>query len=418
MSYSMNKAEQLVSVLRKYGVDGTKRRLARKLVGQLNSRWNLPELDFPLRQEDLVDPSDHHYTAPQAVAGERLKIGWVCIAPRVGSGGHTTFFRMVQAAQDAGHDCTLVLYDKDDDDVSRRHEAIRRGWPWLSVPIESAAQIDERYDALVASSWPTAHVIAARAPRNARQFYFVQDYEPYFYPRGYLYQLAEDSYRLGLHTIALGHMVASELSTAAGITPDIVVPFGCDSETYFLQQTAGRPPRTGVVYYVRRDNDRRGYQLAKAALERFHQLCPDQEIHLYGDRVSGWSIPVTDHGNLSPQDLNELYNRTIGSIAMSFTNISLVASELLAAGNIPVLNESATARQDASHAVWAAPAPAALAEALAEVVRHPDIEGRAAQAAAKVPASWRHTAELTVAEIADACLGARERLQSVAGEPA
>ncbi|WP_345474096.1 glycosyltransferase family 1 protein [Glutamicibacter ectropisis] len=394
--------QRLRTVAKNDGLDGIKRRLARKVVQRMNTRWNLAELDFPLRRSDVIDLSTYEINTAVASESARLKIGWVCIPPTIGSGGHTTFFRMVQSVIDAGHECTLVLYDRDNDDVARHEEALRTGWPWLTADIVGASQIDSSYDALIASSWPTAHVVASRAPQEMNCFYFVQDFEPYFYPRGYLYQLAEDSYRLGFHTIALGGMVASELESSAGITPDVIVPFGCDRETYFRRtRPEGTPDRSGVVYYARKDNDRRGYLLAKAVLERFHQLCPEQPIHLYGDEVSGWNIPIVNHGNLSPQQLNDLYNSTIASLAMSFTNISLVASELLAAGNVPVLNESATARQDASYAVWAPPSPEALAQALRSVVRAPDLERQAQQAASQLPQSWSHTAKLTLREIED-----------------
>ncbi|WP_411732516.1 glycosyltransferase family 1 protein [Paeniglutamicibacter sp.] len=413
MSNPTQHAEQLIRGLRHFGVEGTKRRIARKVFRIVDSRLNLAELDFPLRHDDVVDLVHYSYAHPPQVAKEKLRIGWVCVPPSVGSGGHTTLFRMIQAAQDAGHDCSIVLYDRDDDAVARHHEVLRRGWPWLTAKIVSSADIDGRFDALVASSWPTAHVIASRAPSTVRRFYFVQDFEPYFYPRGYLYQLAEDSYRLGFHTLALGDMVASELGAHCDLAADAVLPFGCDRSIYrILPAPKQGRPRSGVVYYARQDSDRRGYLLAKAALEHFHVLCPEQEIHLYGDRVQGWTIPVTNHGSLRPEALNDLYNRTIGSIAMSFTNISLVASELLAAGNIPVLNESKTARQDASFAVWAPATPTGLAEALANVVSHHDIEGRALEAALNVPQSWQVTEQQIVNEIAIACCGMNQNKSS------
>lgn len=408
--------QQLRTVVMTDGLVGVKRRLARKVVQRMNTRWNLVELDFPLRRSDVIDLSNYELITPVTTESTRLRIGWVCIPPTIGSGGHTTFFRMVQSAVDAGHECTLVLYDRDNDDVGRHETALRKGWPWLTAGIASASQIDASYDALVASSWPTAHVIASRTPRPMNCFYFVQDFEPYFYPRGYMYQLAEDSYRLGFHTIALGDMVASELTSNARIVPNTIVPFGCDRDTYFRRKRPeGTPERSGVVYYARKDNDRRGYLLAKAALERFHELCPDQPIHLYGDLVSGWNIPLVNHGNLSPEQLNDLYNSTIGSLAMSFTNISLVASELLAAGNIPVLNESVTARQDASHAVWSAPSPEALAQALHSIVRAPDLERQAEQAAAQLPESWLHTAKLTLREIEEVTARPMPRPEALKG---
>ncbi|GAP56006.1 glycosyl transferase group 1, partial [Arthrobacter sp. Hiyo6] len=85
--------------------------------------------------------------------------------------------------------------------------------------------------------------------------------------------------------------------------------------------------------------------------------------------VRGWGIPLTQHGMLSRAELNDLYNRTIAGLALSFTNITLVASEMLAAGNIAVLNDHEFSRQVLTNpeAVWAPPTPSSLAAALSEV---------------------------------------------------
>ena len=76
-------------------------------------------------------------------------------------------------------------------------------------------------------------------------------------------------------------------------------------------------------------------ELACVALMLFHRLHPDQEIHVYGAAPRGLDIPVTFHGRLTTAELNDLYGRTIAGLAMSFTNITLVAEEMLAAGSIP-----------------------------------------------------------------------------------
>src|SRR5664279_1228217 len=58
------------------------------------------------------------------------------------------------------------------------------------------------------------------------------------------------------------------------------------------------------------------------------------------------AFPVVRHDRLRPAALNELYNQSIAGLAMSFTHILLVAEEMLAAGVIPIVNESAYSRAD------------------------------------------------------------------------
>jgi hypothetical protein len=220
-----------------------------------------------------------------------------------------------------------------------------------------------------------------------RRLYFVQDYEPLFYPRGSESALAELSYTFGYRTIALGDMVAGHLRRDIGIDPD-VLPFGCDTDTY---HSSGGGARSGVVFYTMPGAARRGYLLNLLALEQFHREHPDQPIHAYGGtRESRLPFPVVWHGRVSPDELNALYNHSIAGLAMSFTNISLVAEEMLAAGCIPVVNDSLDARADLpnSHVAWTQPVPQAIAARLGELVDAVDRDSRAAAAAASVRHGW------------------------------
>ena len=138
--------------------------------------------------------------------------------------------------------------------------------------------------------------------------------------------------------------------------------------------------------YTKPDVARRGYLLGRLALEEFHRRHPEHELHVYVDPVRDWTIPVIRHERLSPTELNALYNRTCAGLALSFTNISLVAEEMLAAGTVPVVNDSRYSRADlpSPQAVFAPPTPRGLADALCAIVEAADPAGRAAAAAASV----------------------------------
>lgn len=395
--------------LRRDGAGDVFRRGTRKIAQKAGDRLGWAELDCPLRPEDIADPGTVLHPTVYPARDGGLHVGWVCTPPGAGSGGHTTLFRMVEGLERRGHSCTLFLYDVNSDDVARHEEVIRRCWPGMKAAIKSATPRIDGVDAVVASSWATAHVVASRVAAPIRCFYFVQDYEPYFYPRGSLYTFAEQSYRLGLAVIALGDMVATRLQLESGIEAALTVPFGCDTEVYRLMDEPGPAgPRRGVVFYAKRSTDRRGYLLAKLALERFHEIHPDEEIHIYGDHVEHWRIPVTNHGSLPPQELNQLYNRTKAGLVMSFTNISLAAEELLAAGCTPVLNDSILARADlpGHGAVWARPTPAGLASALSSIV---ESRARASSPAPQVRPGWGQTQAMVADFIESACKGALSR---------
>ncbi|MER7798024.1 glycosyltransferase family 1 protein [Microbacterium sp. NPDC096154] len=346
------------------------------------------ESELGLADADVADSAGLLLPVPDVAPprGSPLTIGWVTTSPGPGSGGHTTLFRMVEGLEAAGHRCVLFLADRGGADLVERERIIRSWWPRVRAEVRSAADGISGVDAAIASSWETAHVLATRGRSPMRRLYFVQDYEPWFHPRGAAYALAEDTYRFGFRCIALGEAVAAALRHEVGVQAD-VTSFGCDTEVY-------RPlrgvRREGVVAYARPGVARRGWELARLALARFHERRPDVPIHIYGDVARGLPFPATQHGRLSPADLNALYAGCVAGVAMSFTNISLVAEEMIAAGVVPVVGDSPYARADlpGPAAAWARPTPAGIAGALVAAVDRPDRDAHALRIAGTARSGW------------------------------
>lgn len=360
-----------------------------------------------LDPDDVADSAAVAAPAVPAVTGP-LTVGWVALPPGPGSGGHTTMFRIMRSLTDAGHRCVLYLYDPRGCDLAKHTETVHSGWPWLRAELRDAAAGLSGVDALVATSWETAHVLATRAAAvPAHRFYFVQDYEPFFYPVGAQYALAEDTYRFGFHGLTAGGWLADELAARHGMAAD-AFPFGADTGVYHLDEPLGLAGRgrTGVAFYARPSVARRGYQLGIQALELFARRHPEVEIHLFGDRVRRPPFPATSHGKLSTVDLNRLYNRCHAGLTLSFTNVSLLPWELLAAGAVPVVNDAPHNRRVLSNPSvrWARPTPRALADALHEVVTDPEPGRRAAAASATVQdVSWNAAGRAVVKAIERRC---------------
>jgi glycosyltransferase involved in cell wall biosynthesis len=190
-------------------------------------------------------------------------------------------------------------------------------------------------DAVVATSWPTAYAVF-NAHCKGKRFYFVQDFEPYFYPAGSLSLLAENTYRMGFHGITAGRWLAQKLNAEYDMTVD-PFEFGCDTSHYFRQVDGNR---SGVVFYARPETARRGFELGLMALEKFSARYPDIEIHLYGEKIGRLSFRYTDHGRITNEELNRIYNRCYAGLSLSMTNVSLVPHEMLAAGCIPIVNDA------------------------------------------------------------------------------
>ena len=148
---------------------------------------------------------------------------------------------------------------------------------------------------------------------------------------------------------------------------------GVDLDCYRYDETT---ERNGIVFYARPDTPRRGFEIGMLALELFARENPTVEIHLIGQDIS-WHNPTfryVNHGSLSAPELAAVYNRCSAGLVLSLTNLSLLPSELLASGCVPVMNDAENTRAsfDNPHARFVAPRPDALADALTAVVRDPD----------------------------------------------
>ncbi|MFB7891635.1 glycosyltransferase family 1 protein [Microbacterium sp. NPDC056044] len=388
---------------RRVGVVGVAQRVAQRMY----LRTGAAELWFNLAFDDILPdvPGELPVPASPPDRADRLTIGWVSTPPAPGSGGHTTLFRMVEALESRGHRCVVYLYDKHGLDVDRATHTIRRHWPHIQAEVRDITAGVRGVDAIVASGWESAHLIVRYGTEPVRRLYFIQDYEPFFYGHGAEHELAAMTYRMPFRRIALGQMLDRMIREETGLSSD-VVPFGCDSAVYRPPAPAKR--RSGIVFFSRPDFARRGYQIAVVALRLFHERHPEQQIHVYGAPPRGLGIPHTFHGRLTTAELNDLYGRTIAGLAMSFTNITLVAEEMLAAGNIPIVNDIASAHDvlPNRHVRWARPTGAALAEQLSIAVSATDVDTRAAEAAASVVGrSWEPTKEAVVRIIEEEVYG-------------
>jgi O-antigen biosynthesis protein len=315
-----------------------------------------------------------------AEPGEPLTVAWVCAPPGPGSGGHTTMFRLISALEQAGHRCILYLQDEHGWALEQHERAIRSWWPWVRAEVRDLAGGIEDAHGIFATAWETAYPILASPARGTR-FYLVQDFEPYFYPAGSEWLLAEATYRFGFHHVTAGRWLAERLRSEYRVPADHF-DFGRDM-TYTLDPAVGPEHRTGVCYYSRPQAPRRAHELAVMALDLFAERHPEVHIHLYGSEAKRLPFAATQHGICTPERLNEMYNRSIAGLVLSATNVSLVPHEMLAAGCIPVVNDAEHNRMvlDNSQVAYAPATPFELAAKLCELVERP-LPGRVAAAEA------------------------------------
>jgi glycosyltransferase involved in cell wall biosynthesis len=321
-----------------------------------------------------------------------LGFNWVMPPPGKGSGGHLNIFRFIKFLEDAGHRNHIYLYaDGGKGSVAPVRAAMGDSYPKLKAPMEWLEDGQEMQAAhgTFATSWETAYAVF-NSSLTTRRFYFVQDFEPYFYPVGSMYALAENSYKFGFYGITAGGWLSKKLSNDYGMSTDYF-NFGADKQLYSFKNDQSR---NEVFCYVRPYTERRGFELAVMALDLFHQKHPDYTINLAGWDVSEYDLPFPYRNlkTLEVEALNDLYNRCAAGLVLSFTNMSLLPLELLSSGTIPVVNDGENNRlvSDNPFIAYAADNPAALATRLSDIISRPDSRAYAKEAAASVAKdSWQ-----------------------------
>jgi hypothetical protein len=369
---------QTRELLRTEGLCGLSDR-ARKIATQ----WLQPKATtFEVLRADVIAADlsrPFQPVVPQIDSGGPITINWVTTPPSRGSGGHTTLFRIITYLQTLGYANRVYFYDVYRGD-HEYYESIVRNYYGFNGPVARVSDGMADAHAVVATAWSTAYPVY-NARCTGKRFYFVQDFEPYFYPVGSLSFLAENTYRMGFHAITAGAWLSKKLSTEYGMAAD-AFNFGCDTSRYTHRGLA----RSGVVFYARPEAARRAFELGIMALEVFAARRPDIQLHLYGKKMGKLSFAFHDHGHVSPEQLNVIYNRCYAGLSLSLTNVSLVPHEMLSAGCIPVVNEGDQNRLvlDNAFVRYAPLDPHALAAALEAVVATPDFASLSTKAAQSV----------------------------------
>lgn len=341
------------------------------------------DLPWPVGREDVLDadisnPPERRILANEA--GGPLKLNWVTIPAAPKSGGHTTLFRIIRHLEKRGYQNRVYFYNVHGADHDY-YKGFVRSFYGFEGPVERVEDGMEDAHGVFASSWATAYP-AFNSRCAGKRFYFVQDFEPYFHPVGALSLLAENTYRMGFHAITAGKWLSTRLHDEFGMDADSF-DFGCDTATYHLLPDERR---SGLVFYARPEAARRGYELGLMAMELFAKRNPNVDLHFYGENIGSLPFRFVNHGRITPDELNRIYNRSFAGLSLSLTNVSLVPHEMLAAGCIPVVNEGVQNRLvlDNPYVRYAASNPHALAYELENVMKMADFKAYSRSASESV----------------------------------
>jgi len=197
---------------------------------------------------------------------------------------------------------------------------------------------EEQPDVVIASSWDTVHYVKKF---NSYRMYFVQDFEPYFYPFGDKFLMAKKTYEQGLHMVSLGGWNKKEIEKhCRPVSPIDCVEFPCERSEYphIERDYAAYAEKKKIImavylkYYGKRLPSTIQYMLEKVKDAFAQRDGIELDIRYFGEAKSFIPKNGVNVGMLSKEELKKLYAEADFGMVASLSNISLIPYEMLASG--------------------------------------------------------------------------------------
>lgn len=268
------------------------------------------------------------------------KIGIVVPELHRYTGGHTSIVRLGTYLSAYGYDVDYISYTNQNLDEMR--DVIRKNYNLARGECIDYNKIDKDYDVVIATNWVSVYY-AKRLP--GYKMYLVQDYEPYFFPQGEEYVLAEQTYKLGFHIVSLGKWNIKEIKKNIDrITGKIdFIDFPYEPREYKYEKRnfeAYKNKKSYIIAVYTKSNGKRLHNIIEYILKNASSSLRQQGISLdirFFGMEKGYEVSTgTNLGKLTQSEMSVLFNNADFGMTASLTNISLVPFEMIASG-LPVI---------------------------------------------------------------------------------
>ena len=288
-----------------------------------------------------------------------------------GSGGHLNIIRFVRGLEARGMRCGLVIVGHHaHPSQGIAASKIRSYFGEIDAEVYFEGDLLPPARRAIATSWITAYYLRHYDAPDVSRFYFIQDYEPLFYPAGFDAVAAERTYEFGYGMICAGGWIERQLLKTHGV--EAIGSFGFSYDQSMYRPIPKRDAVKRVFFYVRPPTARRGFELGMLALDLVGRMRSDVEFIFAGWDVEEYAFAHVhlNAGVLRTEELPDLYAQCDVALVLSFSNMSLLPYEVMACGCALVTNDDpcATWGLDSSIATFASPEPASMAKAIVELL--------------------------------------------------
>lgn len=330
MNHFINLFKRAIGILRTKGIKG-----AVAIVKEMDTQMDIPTFyDYIMDDEPITFEENEK---EELIKGDQTIINWVIPEMGIGSGGHINIFRFVQKLQDMGIKNRVYIFRCGALDTDEEFKNfIDQYYDLDTDTIELYHSVEDMKPAhaIIATSWQTAYFVR-KFDKVISKFYFVQDFEPYFYAVGSEYTFAENTYKFGLRGITAGDWLKNKLSKEYGMKTE---SFGFSYDKKLYKAIEKRDDKKRLFFYARPVTPRRAFELGLLALTEVSKRIPEVEVIFAGWDVSGYKIPFThlNAGSVKLEELADLYSQCDMCLVLSNTNLSLLPLEVMASNSVAV----------------------------------------------------------------------------------
>lgn len=320
--------KSVIRLFKAYGIKGVM-----SAVNQAGGSNDVLETYGWITDKTVIPLDESQKNAPR----DKIVINWVIPDVSPGAGGHTTIFRFIGHLERMGLHNRIYIYNStrftsDEDFRSFLKQYFSHVLTEDSIEAFYSVDSMSYADVTIATGWQTAYFVR-RFNNTSEKFYFVQDFEPAFYPLGSEYLFAENTYKFGFKAITAGEWLKNKMNNDYGMEAESF-SFSCDKEVYKIRERKREGEK--LFFYARPVTSRRAFEMGLLALNEICKRRPDVEVIFAGWDISKYNIPFRhkSFGTVKPEDLAKSFSECDICLVMSVSNLSLMPLEIMSSGSV------------------------------------------------------------------------------------
>ncbi len=314
--------------------------------------------EYSFVSDDIFQITNSHIEQSRAASSAKLPsvietANWfVPNFDHIKFGGVYTIFRFIEKMSTEGVNNRIIIYDNPSFNVEKLKKQIAENFPQLKkyeiiIFDHSRQQADElpNSDIAICSFWVSAYLLL-KFNKTKRKYYFIQDYEPLFYPGGSTFALAESTYRFGFRGIVNTPGLLAAINQRHGMEGISFTP-AVDRSIFYPDKSKQRSKKLKVFFYARPNNPRNAFNLGVDIIKQLVDKYGDSiEIITAGAKweegVYGLKGKIKNLGLLqSLQEVSSVYRQCdIGFVYMLSKHPSYQPFEFMASGIATVTNNN------------------------------------------------------------------------------